>query len=100
MAKKHTFLTACFSESWRESYQKLQLDEQKATDKVLLRIVKGQTTPGDRIKPIQPSKYYNEARISDGDRIIHRIDNGVVYFVDIVPHDLISKYAQPRKNSP
>lgn len=97
MARKQTFFGTEFSEPWKESYHKLQSEEQKAADKVLLRIVKGQPTPGDRIKPIQPSKYYNEARINSGDRIVYRIEDGVVYFVDIVPHDLINKYAHAPK---
>ena len=49
-----------------------------------------------RIKPIEPDKYYNEARINDGDRLVHRIERGTVYFVDIVSHDLIAKYGRQR----
>ena len=56
--------------------------------------MKGEGTPGMRIKPIEPEKYYNEARINDGDRIVHRIDAGTVFFVDVVPHDQINKYGR------
>ena len=56
--------------------------------------MKGEVTPGMRIKPIEPEKYYNEARINDGDRIVHRIDAGTVFFADVVPHDQINKYGR------
>ena len=94
MARKQQFLNAVFSERWEESYAKLQIQQQNGTDKVVMAILKGMPTPGMRVKPIEPSKYYNEARCTDADRVVHRIDDGVVYFVDIVPHDHINKFAR------
>jgi hypothetical protein len=52
-----------------------------------------------RVKPIQSEKYYDEARINDGDRLIHRIDGGKVWIVDIVSHDDIGKYGKAVKNA-
>lgn len=100
MARKHKFLGADFSNQWEESYERLQNDQQKSTDKVVMAIIKGELTPGMQPKPIQPSKYYDEARINDGDRVVYRVENGLALFVDIVPHDLINKYGQPKKGSP
>ena len=58
-------------------------------------------TPGIRVKPILPDKFYLEARINDGDRLIHRIQDGVVFFIDIVSHDDIGNYGrEPKLESP
>lgn len=92
MARKHTFLNADFSDQWKESYEKLQIQQRNGSDKVVMALLKRQPTPGMRMKPIEPSKYYDEARCTDGDRVVHRTEGGVVYFVDIVPHDDIDKY--------
>ena len=96
MARKQTFHDAAFSDRYKESYPNSQSNEQKSIDRVVVALLKGEVTPGMRIKPIEPEKYYNEARINDGDRLVHRIEEGVVYFVDIVSHDLISKYGRKR----
>ena len=94
MARKQQFLDAVWTDQLKESYAKLQAHEQKSADRVTLAIMKGEGTPGMRIKPIEPEKYYNEARISDGDRIVHRIAAGTAFFVDIVPHDQINRYGR------
>jgi len=97
VARKSAFLNAEFSEQWGKSYQKLQNEQQKGVDKAVMAIIKGEPTPGLRIKPIEPSKYYDEARVNDGDRVIHRISEGIVRFVDIVPHDDIGRYGKPTR---
>ena len=96
MARKQTFHDAVFSDRYRESYANAQANEQESIDRVVVALLKGEVTPGMRIRPIEPEKYYSETRIDDGDRLVHRIEGGVVYFVDIVPHDLISKYGRQR----
>ncbi len=96
MARKHAFLNAEFTERWKESYQGLQLPEQNGVDKVVIALRKQKPTPGMRVKPIEPDKYYFEARINDGDRLIHRIDDGKIYFIDFVTHDDIGKYSRGR----
>lgn len=79
-----------------ESYPLFQAAEQKDIDKMVMALLKGDTTPGMRSKPIEPEKYFNEARANDGDRVVHRIADGTVYFVDIVAHDDIGKYGKKR----
>ncbi len=97
MAKIHSFLNAEFSDQWKESYVKLQNDQKKGVDKVVMAIIKRETTPGMRVKPIEPSKYYDEARANDGDRVVHHVLKGTAYFDDIVPHDAINKYGRAPK---
>lgn len=94
MARKATFLGAAWSDRFRESYAGLSHDRQKGADKVALALIKQEITPGMRVKPIEPEKYYQEARISSGDRIIFRVEGGTVWFVDVVTHDDIGKYGK------
>ena len=94
MARKQGFLNAQFTERWKESYEALQLAGQDSTDKVVIALLKQRRTPGMRIKPIEPEKYYFEARINDGDRLIFRTQDQTVYFVEIVSHDDIGKYSR------
>jgi hypothetical protein len=68
--------------------------EQQGADRVAIALMKREPTPGMRVKPIEPDKYYREARINDGDRTIFREDAGTVLFVDVVPHDDIGKYGR------
>jgi hypothetical protein len=46
---------------------------------------------------VEPEKYYSEARANDGDRVIHRIEGGKVWFVDMVAHDDIGRYGKALK---
>jgi hypothetical protein len=83
-----------WSSRWAKSYAALLHDRQKGADKVAIALIKQEITPGMRIKPVEPEKYYNEARINDADRLIFRIEGGSVWFVDIVVHDDIGKYGK------
>lgn len=99
MARKSTFLAAEWSERWQESYARLSLDRQTGCDEAAMALIKQSASPGLRIKPIQPDKYYLEARINSGDRIVFRIESGTVFFVDIVSHDDISRYGRRPRES-
>ena len=94
MARKQAFLAAAWSERYKKSYADLQPAEQPAADKVAIALMKRAPTPGMRVKPIQPDKYYREARINDGDRIVFREDAGAVLFVDVDSQDIIGGYGR------
>ncbi len=47
-------------------------------------LIKQTSSSGLRIKPIQPAKYYLEARINSGDRTIFRLSEGTIFFIDVV----------------
>jgi hypothetical protein len=96
MARAQRFFSAQFSPQWAKSYASFQAAEQKGIDKVVMALLKGEATPGMRIKPIEPEKYFNEARANDGDRVVFRIADDIVYFVDIVAHDDIDRYGRKR----
>jgi len=59
--------------------------------------MKQQDLPGLRVKPILPDKFFYEARISSGDRIIFRVEAGTIDFYDVVKHDDISRYGRRPK---
>jgi mRNA-degrading endonuclease YafQ of YafQ-DinJ toxin-antitoxin module len=99
VARKKGFLAAEFSNRFQESYAALSHDRQKAVDKVVLALMKQDVTPGLRVKPIQPEKYYREARINDGDRLVYRIDEGKLWVIDVVSHDDIVRYGKKVKGS-
>jgi hypothetical protein len=94
MARKQTFLAAVWSDLWKEAYSRLSAERQAACDEAAMALIKQTSSSGLRIKPIQPAKYYLEARINSGDRIIFRLAEGTVFFVDVVPHDDISRYGK------
>jgi hypothetical protein len=98
VAEKQIFLQAAWSEVWKKSYATLSADRQRSCDEAAIALIKQTTSTGLRVKPIQPEKYYSEARINTGDRIIFRVESGTVYFVDIVKHDDIGRYGRrPRR---
>jgi hypothetical protein len=92
VARRQKFLAAEFSKRFERSYAGLTVAQQNGVDKAVLALLKGKPTPGMRVKPIQPDKYYHEARINDGDRLVHRIENQTLWVVDVVPHDDIDRY--------
>jgi hypothetical protein len=100
MARRQTFLNAAWSERWKESYAELTAEHQASCDRTAIALIKRESPPGLRIKPIQPEKYYLEARISSGDRIVFRVEAETIYFVDVVKHDDIERYSRrPGKRS-
>ena len=94
MAGKIGPFRAVWSESWKRSYRDLTVDRQRSCDRAALALIKRESSPGLRVKPIQPEKYYFEARISSGDRIIFRVEEGAIFFIDVVKHDDIERYGR------
>ena len=98
MARQQTFLRADWTARFKASYANLSPDRQRQCDTAVMQIIKRQPTSGLRIKPIQPDKHFREARINDGDRLIYLEEGETVTFIDVVPHDEISRYGRaPRR---
>jgi mRNA-degrading endonuclease RelE of RelBE toxin-antitoxin system len=94
MRRKQSFVDIVFAPKFRKSYAIYQEREQNRIDELVMALAKGVSTPGMRIKPIEPEKYYFEARVNDGDRVIFRIENEALLVVDVVSHDLIGRYGK------
>jgi mRNA-degrading endonuclease RelE of RelBE toxin-antitoxin system len=90
-------LFAVWSEGWKRAYRALSADRQKSCDRAAIALVKWESSPGLRVKPILPEKYYFEARIGTGDRIVFRVEAGIIYFIDVVKHDDIDRYGKRRR---
>jgi hypothetical protein len=88
------FLAVQWSESWKASYAALPAERQSSCDRVILTLIKGIDSAGLNVKPIQPDKHYFEARISSGDRIVFRVEQGTIFFIDVVKHDDIGRYGR------
>ncbi len=96
MTPRQPFLDIEFADQFKKSYAGFQAREQDRIDELVMALAKGVVTPGMRIKPIEPEKYYREARVNDGDRVVFRIENDTLLIADVVPHDLIGKYGKKR----
>lgn len=94
MPQRQKFLAAEFSRRFERSYGKLTVAQQNGVDKAVIALLKRTPTAGMRIKPIQPDKYYDEARVNDGDRLVHRIEGETLWVVDVVAHDDIDRYGK------
>ncbi len=79
--------------TFTRAYGRLTPARQRSCDRLLLALQSGDATPGATIKPILPQKYYWEARISGGDRLIFRREGNCLILVDIVAHDNIPRYS-------
>ena len=94
MARKQAFFDVEWADDWKESYARLPSDRQASCDRSAMTLIKGQYPTGLRVKPILPEKYFLEARISAGDRIIFRLEGARIVFIDVVPHDEIGRYGR------
>jgi translation initiation factor IF-1 len=62
---------------------------------VIEALARQEPTPGMRVKPILPGRFYSEVRISSGDRLIFRTSRGILHLIDVVTHDDFVRYSAP-----
>jgi hypothetical protein len=94
LARRTAAASATWTTQWWQSYSKLPADRQASCDRAAMALIKGIDSPGLNVKPILPDKLYLEARIGSGDRIIFRVEQGAVFFMDVVKHDDIGRYSR------
>lgn len=90
-------LVAKYWDRFRRKYILLSPARRASCSRAIDLLAGREASPGLRVKPILPDKYFYEARISGGDRLIFHIAAGAIYFVDIVPHDDIDRYSRRPK---
>lgn len=86
------FEVAEFTRRFQKSFARLPADAQAQCRKAIGQIMDDSGHPGLHSKPIQPAKVHWEARLNRGDRIIFRPAGRVVFFLDVIPHDEISRF--------
>jgi mRNA-degrading endonuclease RelE of RelBE toxin-antitoxin system len=94
VARRQKFLAVEFSKRFEKSYARLTAAQQNGVDRAIIALLKRKPTPGIRIKPIQPDKYYAEVGISDSARLVHRVDSDTLWVADVVTHDDIDRYGR------
>jgi hypothetical protein len=87
-------LTAHWSARFRKSYAALAADRQRECDRTIMALIRRESSAGLRVKPILPAKYYLEARLNSGDRIVFRTSADAIHFEDVVSHDDIARYSR------
>lgn len=92
MSRKPEPLAVDYGERFRERLLALDAAGRGGCAKVISALIAQEPTPGMRVKPIPPDRVYREARISSGDRLVFRIEGRVLYLIDVVHHDDISRY--------
>ena len=74
--------------------QKAQKDQVRARTKLLF---DNPAHPSLKAHSIKPGKYYHEAYVNTGDRIIYIPEGSHLKLVDVVPHDDIDRYSAAPK---
>lgn len=77
-----------------EVYHALTKVQKKQADKTVTLLFSNPAHPGLKTHPVKPGKYYWEAYMNSGDRIIYVPEGSHLVLVDIVKHDDIDKYAK------
>ena len=96
MTRGKTGLQLAYGSRFEQRLRDLPEARRLSSLRVIEALARQQPTPGMRVKPILPARFYNEARISSGDRLIFRIADGVLYLIDLVTHDEIARYSTAR----
>ncbi len=92
------FLSHDSSKRFQKTYRKLSDVLQKQVDAAVLRLIENPAHPGLNVHAIRESRYYSEAYINRGDRLIFRAEGRHLFLIDIVPHDDIGRYSDaPRR---
>lgn len=80
---------------FEEHLRRLPKARRSSCLRVIEALARQEPSPGMRVKPILPGRFYSEARISSGDRLIFPVADGVLHLIDVVTHDDIVRYSVP-----
>lgn len=88
------FRTAERSKEFDRSYARLQKATRKQVEKTISLLFTNPAHPGLEAHPIRPDKYYWEAYVNRGDRLIYVPEGSHLFLVDVIPHDDIDRYGR------
>ena len=92
MRRGHGELELSYGSRFEERLHRLPVARRSSCLRVIAALARQEPTPGMRVKPILPGRFYSEARISSGDRLICRTSEGILHLIDVVTHDDIVRY--------
>lgn len=95
MTRQRVELTVSYGSRFEHRLRTLPAARRTSCLRVIEALAKQESTPGMRVKPILPGRFYSEARISSGDRLVFRSADGVLYLIDVVSHDDIVRCSAP-----
>jgi hypothetical protein len=92
------FLTVERTEQFDKAVAGLQVAARKQLARRAQLLFDNSAHPSLKAHQIKPDKYYWEAYLNDGDRIIYIPEGSHLVLVDVVPHDDIGRYGKrPKK---
>jgi hypothetical protein len=92
------FVSTERTKRFEKAVANLQGDQSKALKKQLAHLYQNPKHPSLKVHQIDPDKYYWEAYLNRGDRIIYIPEGTHLVLVDIVNHDDISRYGRRPRN--
>lgn len=95
MTRERRELEVSYGKRFEQRLRELPEARRTPCLRVIEALARQEPTPGMRVKPILPGRFYSEARISSGDRLVFRTSQGVLHLIDIVTHDDIVRYSAP-----
>ena len=95
MTRPRIELTVSYGSRFEQRLRTLPQARRTSCLRVIEALARQEPTPGMRVKPLLPGRFYNEARIASGDRLIFRVAAGVLHLIDVVSHDDIARYSSP-----
>jgi mRNA-degrading endonuclease YafQ of YafQ-DinJ toxin-antitoxin module len=85
-----------YSERFRKRYGKLEPALKKQVDKTIARLIENPFHPGLEAHSIKHARFYWEAYVNMGWRLVYRSEGDELYVVDVVAHDDIAAYDHSR----
>jgi hypothetical protein len=91
------FLTLEVTEQYAGALDELETAVRKQAVARARLLFENPAHPSLKAHQIKPDKYYWEAYVNRGDRLIYIPEGSHLVLVDVVPHDRISAYGKRRK---
>jgi hypothetical protein len=92
------FLVVRETDTYKVAVAGLQKGQRDQLGTRVALLIQDRAHPSLKAHSVKPDKYYWEAYLNKGDRIIYIPDGSTLILVDVVPHDDISRYSKRPRN--